>query len=105
MKYEYIDKITRDFPTLGLRNVKQGDTFISDIEINSNYVRKVLNTPVSPGNFKTPETPITPAVPVQNKIVTPEKEVPPVENKIEDEIKTEEDKIAELKSEENKGVV
>jgi hypothetical protein len=78
MKYEYTDQITRDFPTLGLRNVKNGDTFESDVEINSPFVKKVLDTPAS---------------------------VAPVEDKVEEEIRIEEDKITELKSEETKGVV
>jgi len=102
MKYEYIDQITRDFPTLGLRNIKNGDVFESDVEINSNYVRKVLGTPVAPGNPRIPEEPITPTVPVENKIIAP---IELAKDKFEEEIKVEEDKIAEIKSEETKGVV
>lgn len=44
MKYEYIDSIPRDFPTIGIRGIKKGDTFESNIEINSPFVKKADET-------------------------------------------------------------
>lgn len=39
--YEYTDDTTRDFPTLGLREVKKGDIIESPVEINSDFIKKV----------------------------------------------------------------
>jgi hypothetical protein len=80
MKYEYTGELAIDLPTVGLRNIKKGDIFESNVEINNSFIKKVIDTPI---------VPIIPA---------------PVEDKIAEEIKAEEAKIEELKSEEIKGV-
>ena len=38
-QYEYTDDTPRDFPTLGLREVKKGDKVESEIELNSPYLK------------------------------------------------------------------
>ena len=75
MKYEYTGELAIDLPTVGLRNIKKGDIFESNVEINNSFIKKVIDTPIAP-----------------------------VEDKIAEEIKAEEAKIEELKSEEIKGV-
>lgn len=39
--YEYTDDIPRDFPTLGLRDVKKGDQVTSEDELNSPFLKEI----------------------------------------------------------------
>lgn len=39
--YEYIDDIPRDFPTIGLREVKKGQRVESEDELNSPFLKEI----------------------------------------------------------------
>lgn len=43
--YEYTDDLPRDFPTLGIRNVKKGDRIESEEKLNSPYLKESKQKP------------------------------------------------------------
>lgn len=50
--YEYSDDTPRDFPTLGLRDVKKGDKVESETELNSPFLKDVTPKPKLKGDEK-----------------------------------------------------
>lgn len=51
-QYEYIDDTPRDFPTLGLHEVKKGDIVESETELNSPFLKDVIPKPKTKGDEK-----------------------------------------------------